>query len=378
MTVGLGVTSAHGGPGLRVALVGYGLAGRVFHAPLIAHTTGMSLVAVVTGDPERQRQVSLALPGCRVVPTTDELWRVAGEIDLVVVATPTGSHVPVGLQALRSGLHVVIDKPVAGTAVDAVVLAEEAKKVGRQVHVFHNRRWDSDFLTLRSLMESGTLGRPVAMESRMESLNQLHPTSWRNSTKPRDFGGALLDLGSHLVDQAIQLMGPVASVSARTHSVRPRAGANDHFTMLLVHEGGSTSLLVGTKAAPSTGTRFTVVGTHAAARVEWIDSQERALRDGMSPAGGAWGEEPPSAVVRLCSLDAAGDRHERLLPAARGGWNGFYSKVRDAINGGQPSPAPIQHAIETLRVLDAGRTSAAENVTVVLAPPAGHGSVRGS
>ena len=366
------------GSDLRVALVGYGLAGRVFHAPLISHTTGMSLRAVVTGDPGRQQQVAEEFPGTRVIRTSEELWGSAGEFDVAVVATPTARHLPDALRAIRSGLHVVVDKPVAGTAADAELLAEEAVLLDRQVHVFHNRRWDSDFLTLRDLTEAGTLGRPMAMESRMESLNLLHPMSWRNSTDPRDFGGALLDLGSHLVDQAIQLMGPVESVSARTHSVRPSAGANDHFTMLLVHEGGSTSLLVGSKAAPSTGIRFTVVGTRAAARIEWIDSQERALRDGLSPAGETWGEESPSAVVRLCSLDAAGDRHERLLPAARGGWNGFYSKVRDAINSGQPSPAPIQHAIETMRVLDAGRTSATENVTVVLAPPAGHGPVRGN
>jgi predicted dehydrogenase len=267
----------------------------------------------------------------------------------------------------------VVEKPVAGTAADAVLLAEEAEKCARQVHVFHNRRWDSDFLTLRELKDSGIIGDLQVMESRLESLRPIRSTSWRNSPHPQDLGGVIIDLGSHLVDQALQLMGPVKTVFANAHSVRLGAKAEDYFSMFLVHEDTSTSLLVASKATPSMDFRFKVLGSRAIVRVGCADSQELALRTGMNPAAESWGEEPASAMVQVFSLNSEGDYLEGFLPMKRGRWNIFYSKVRDAILKNTSAPVALHDAIETLRVLDAARISATTGATIPLVPPAQHG-----
>lgn len=357
---------------LRVVLVGYGLSGRVFHAPLITHTAGMKLCAVVTGNPERQNQVVREHPAACIIRSSKELSRMADEFDVAVIATPTGTHVREALRAVRSGLHVVVDKPIAGTVADADLLREQALKFDRQVYVFHNRRWDSDFLSVRDLKDTAVLGDLFMLESRMESLRPVRGTSWRNSPNPGDSGGALLDLGSHLVDQALQLMGPVRYVSSRTQALREGAAANDHFSMLLSHEGDSTSLLIASRAQPFAYPRFKVLGSRAAARVDWHDSQESALRDGMNPDSPTWGMEPPSAMARICPTTKEGEWAELLVPAARGAWNTFYSKVFHALMNDGPPPVSMDQAIETQRVLDAARIAAAQGATIALTPPARH------
>lgn len=362
---------------LRVVLVGYGLAGRLFHAPLISATRGMTLSAIVTGDPDRQQQARTELPDVSIIDSSTDLSEIAAEFDLAVVATPSGTHLHEALRAIRFGLHVVVDKPVAGTAADAALLAEEAEKCARQVHVFQNRRWDSDFLTLRELKDSGILGDIQVLESRMESLRPIRSTSWRNSPHPQDLGGVLIDLGSHLVDQALQLMGPVKTVSANTHSVRLGAEAEDYFSMFLVHEGMSTSLLVASKATPSMDFRFKALGSRAMARVGWADSQEHALRTGVNPASASWGEEPASAMAQVFSPNSVGEYSENLVPATSGQWNTFYAKVRISIVENRLPPVSLQDAIETLRVLDAARISAATDATIPLVPSAQHRSASG-
>ena len=358
---------------LRVVLVGYGLAGRVIHAPLISHTEGLDLGGVVTGNPERQRQVAAKFPDVSIFRNLNELLVRANDFDVAVIATPTRSHLPISLEAVRAGLHVVVDKPVAGTAADAELLGVEATKFDRQVFVFHNRRWDSDFLSIRKITDSGALGVPLVFESCMETLSPVVEGSWRNSPHPEDFGGSLLDLGSHLVDQAMELMGPIEAVSAVTHAVRAGAKADDFFSMVLVHTDSATSILRASRANPFSGFRFLVLGSEAVARVQWVDSQERALRDGIDPSSAIWGKETNDEVVEICSLSPGGERKEYFAPASRGEWNTFYSKVRDAIRVEQPSPVSIQDSIETMRVLDAARTSAVNDKTITLSPPARHG-----
>lgn len=334
----------------------------------------MRLKAVVTRSSERKRELIENHPDVGVVNSLNELCDRADEFDLAVIATPTGDHFAHALQVLKSGIHVLIDKPITGNAADAAILRQEAMRRSVQVHVFHNRRWDSDFLSLRHATESGKIGAPLVLESRMESLRPIHSRSWRNSTYPQDSGGALLDLGVHLVDQAMQVMGPVTSVYGRTHSVRRGAGANDFFTISLVHERELTSVLVGSKASPLTGARFKMLGTKAVARVGWSDSQELALREGEDPSSATWGEETPAAAVQICSTGAAGETLESLVPAKRGEWNIFYSRLLEAITNNQPPPILLEDVIETMRVLDAARTSADEGRSIELLPPAQHES----
>ncbi|HSX96525.1 MAG TPA: Gfo/Idh/MocA family oxidoreductase, partial [Streptomyces sp.] len=205
----------------RVALVGYGLAGSVFHAPLIAATEGLTLDTVVTSHPERRAQARAEFPEVRFAATVDELWGRADELDLVVVASPNKTHVPVATAALEAGLAVVVDKPVAGTAAEARELAALADSRGLLLSVFQNRRWDNDFLTLRGLLADGELGEVRRFESRFERWRPQLKGGWRESGDPAEIGGLLYDLGSHVVDQALTLFGPATLVYAESDLRRP-------------------------------------------------------------------------------------------------------------------------------------------------------------
>ena len=193
----------------NVALLGYGLAGSVFHAPFISTTPGLRLSVIVTGNEERREQVGREHPGVEVVGTADEVWERAAELDLAVIATPNKSHLPLGLAALEAGLAVVVDKPLALNAAEARSLVDAAAEHGLMLTAFQNRRWDGDFLTLRRLLDANELGRVHRFESRFERWRPQLGDGWRERTPAAEGGGLLLDLGSHLVDQAVQLFGPV-------------------------------------------------------------------------------------------------------------------------------------------------------------------------
>ena len=199
---------------IRVAIVGYGLAGSTFHAPFIATTPGLEVGAVVTRDPERRAQARRDHPRARLFDTADELWAQADEVDLVVIATPNRTHVPLARAALTAGRAVVVDKPFAPTAAEAEALIDEARRRGLFLTVYHNRRWDGDFITLRRLVVSGSLGAVFRLESRFERWRPTPKGNWRERGDPAEAGGLLYDLGSHLIDQALVLFGPVRQVYA--------------------------------------------------------------------------------------------------------------------------------------------------------------------
>ena len=198
----------------RVGLIGYGLAGAVFHAPLISATPGLSLTAIVTANEARRAQAARDHPQARLLPDADSLWRSASELDLVVVASPNRTHAPLALAAVGAGLAVVVDKPLAATTGDARRLIDAARDRGTLLTVFQNRRWDGDFLTLRRLLAEGSLGAVMRFESRFERWRPTVKAGWRMLGAPEDAGGLLFDLGSHLIDQALVLFGPVTHVYA--------------------------------------------------------------------------------------------------------------------------------------------------------------------
>ncbi|NUR91827.1 MAG: Gfo/Idh/MocA family oxidoreductase, partial [Nonomuraea sp.] len=197
---------------IRVGLVGYGVAGAFFHAPLIHATPGLTLGAVVTRNPERAAEMA-ARYGAEAVSEAEAL---AGRCDLVVVASPNRTHVTTAAWALTEGLPVVVDKPLAATADEGRRLVKLAAERGLMLTVFQNRRWDGDFLTVRGLVEGGELGRVLRMESRFDRWRPEPKGGWRESGGPEDVGGLLYDLGSHLVDQALRLFGPARQVYAET------------------------------------------------------------------------------------------------------------------------------------------------------------------
>ncbi|MFI6933352.1 Gfo/Idh/MocA family oxidoreductase [Streptomyces sp. NPDC050287] len=362
-----GSTGTAGTP-LRVGLIGYGLAGAVFHAPLIAATEGLALDTVVTSDPERQGQARAEFPDVRTVATPDELFDRAGDLDLVVVASPNKTHVPLATTALKAGLPVVVDKPVAGTAAEARELAALAEDRGLLLSVFQNRRWDNDFLTLRKLLAEGELGDVWRFESRFERWRPQPKGGWRESGDPAEIGGLLYDLGSHVVDQALVLFGPAVSVYAESDIRRPGAETDDDTFIAITHAGGVRSHLYATATTAQLGPRFRVLGSKAGYVKYGLDPQEAALREGQRPGTTAagWGREPEDLWGRVGAGESpltGGGRPEPTLP---GDYPAYYAAVARALTDGGANPVTALEAAAALDVLEAARRSAHDGVTVKL------------
>ncbi|HWO20838.1 MAG TPA: Gfo/Idh/MocA family oxidoreductase [Kofleriaceae bacterium] len=346
---------------LRVGLLGYGLGGRVFHAPLIRACPGLALAAVVTGSPERRAALAAACPEAAVLDTPDELWARAAELDLVVVATPNRSHVPLAQAALRAGLPVVVDKPLARHAAEARTLIAEARARGRLCTVFQNRRWDGDFLTVRKLLAEDALGPVRRFESRFERWSPTPRPGWRESGDPEEAGGLLYDLGAHLVDQALQLFGPVRTVYAELDRRRAGVVADDDVFVALTHASGTRSHLWMSKAAAQRGPRFRVLGERAAFTKHGLDGQEPAMAAGGVPGSPGWGEEPPERWGVLGEDGAA-----RLIPTEAGRYLAFYEAVAAAVRDGAPPPVDPEDAAAALDVIEAARASAERGQVVAL------------
>ncbi|WP_327695166.1 Gfo/Idh/MocA family oxidoreductase [Streptomyces sp. NBC_00459] len=360
-----GMPRTSGAP-LRLGLVGYGLAGSVFHAPLIAATEGLVLDTVVTANPERQAQARAGFPDVRIAATPDELFARADELDLVVVASPNKTHVPLATAALKAGLPVVVDKPVAGTAAEARDLAALADQQGLLLSVFQNRRWDHDFRTLRKLVAEGELGDVWRFESRFERWRPQTKGGWRESGDPAEFGGLLYDLGSHVVDQALVLFGPVASVYAETDIRRQGAETDDDTFIALTHTSGVRTHLYVSATTAQLGPRFRVLGSRAGYVKYGLDPQEDALKAGGRPGDAGWGLEPESMWGRVGAGESpltGGGRPEPTLP---GSYEKYYSAIAAALRDGGPNPVTALEAAAALDVLEAARRSANEKVTVTL------------
>ncbi|MEV7065780.1 Gfo/Idh/MocA family oxidoreductase [Streptomyces collinus] len=353
------------GTPLRVGLVGYGLAGSVFHAPLIAATEGLALDTVVTSNPERQQQARAGFPDVRLAATPDELFARAAELDLIVVASPNKTHVPLATTALKAGLPVVVDKPVAGTAAEARELAALAEERELLLSVFQNRRWDNDFLTLRKLLNEGELGDVWRFESRFERWRPKPKGGWRESGDPAEIGGLLYDLGSHVVDQALVLFGPAASVYAETDIRRPGAETDDDTFIAITHTSGVRSHLYVSATTAQLGPRFRVLGSSAGYVKYGLDPQEAALRDGLRPGPG-WGTEDESLWGRVGSGESPVTGGGRAEPTLPGDYPAYYAAVAKALLEGAPNPVTAREAAAALDVLEAARRSAREKVTVTL------------
>ncbi|MGW0705042.1 Gfo/Idh/MocA family oxidoreductase [Streptomyces sp. NPDC002643] len=352
---------------LRVALVGYGLAGSVFHAPLIAATEGLALDTVVTSNPERQAQARAEFPDVRLAGTADELWSRTDELDLVVVASPNKTHVPLATAALEAGLAVVVDKPIAGTAAEARALADLAASRGLLLSVFQNRRWDNDFLTLSDLLAKGELGEVRRFESRFERWRPQLKGGWRESGDPAEIGGLLYDLGSHVVDQALTLFGPATLVYAESDTRRPGAEADDDTFIALTHANGVRTHLYMSAVTPQLGPRFRVLGSEAGYVKYGLDPQEAALREGERPAAGSpWGQEPESSWGRIGAGESPLTGAGRPVPTLPGDYPAYYAAVSAALHGTGENPVTAHEAAAALEVLEAARRSAAEGVAVRL------------
>ncbi|HEX6039744.1 MAG TPA: Gfo/Idh/MocA family oxidoreductase [Longimicrobium sp.] len=341
-----------------MGLIGYGLGGAAFHAPLIATTPGMRLTAIVTAHPERVQQARANHPESAILDAAERLWERADSLDLVVVTTPNRSHVPLARSALAAGLPVVVDKPLAATPEDARALVDEARRSGRMLTVFQNRRWDGDFLTLRRLMAEGALGDVHRFESRFERWRPEPKPGWREEADPAQAGGLLYDLGSHLIDQALVLFGPVTHVYAELDRRRPGVRVDDDAFVALTHGSGVRSHLWMSAVAGDHALRMRVLGSRAAYVKHGMDVQEPTLRMGGSPGAG-YGVEPESAWGRLVKGDAS-----ESIETERGDYPAFYAGVARALRDGGPPPVDPMDAVAGLEIIRAAQVSAAENRVV--------------
>lgn len=343
-------------------MVGYGLAGAVFHAPLIGATPRLELASVVTSSPERKAQAEQEHPGVRVLSDADSLWELADQHELVVVAAPNSAHVPLAQAAIARGLPVVVDKPLAPSAAEGRELVAAADAAGVMLTVFQNRRWDGDLLTLQRLLAEGALGPIVRFESRFERWRpEVDRDRWRERETPEEAGGLLFDLGSHLVDQAIVLFGPPASIYAELDRRRAGALVDDDFFLALEHAGGVRSHLSATMLAALPQARMRALGLIGAFVKDGLDPQEAALKEGHRPGDIGWGED---AHERWGRLAAGGELHE--IATEPGAYERFYEGVARSLTSGAPPPVDPSDAVLGLEVLEAARESARTGEVVSL------------
>jgi len=341
---------------LRIGLAGYGFGGRYFHAPFLASAAECEFLGVITTSAQRRHEFAERYPGRVAFDSLEQL--AAAGAEAVTICTPAASHSELTQRALELGLAVVCDKPFAldpRSARQTVVLSEQ---LGRPLTVYQNRRWDSDFLTVRAALAGGLLGDPVRFESRFE---RFAPDPGPSASG----GGTLLDFGSHLVDQALVLFGPARSVFAEIHTPEHPAALDDDVFLAITHAGGVLSHLWGSWRQSAPGPRFRVTGTAGSyVVVPDMDGQEGRLVSGRSPATEAnWGTEPPARWGRLFR-----GGHAEPLASERGAWDRFYPAFAAAVRGSGPLPVDPWDAVATADVLAAARQSAVSGQTVGLDP----------
>lgn len=346
-------------PELRVGLIGYGVAGRVFHAPLIAATRGLALRYVVTTNHERQEAARSRYPEIDLLASSAELFARAEDLDLVVIASNNDTHAPLARQAIDAGLAVVVDKPMATNSTHAGELIAHATARSVPLTVFQNRRWDGDFLTVRLLLRQGRLGEVHRFESRFERWRPTLSGGWRESADPAIAGGLLFDLGAHLIDQAVQLFGPVHTVYAELDNRRPGACIDDDTFVALQHMRGVRSHLSASAVAAQPGPRFRVLGSTAAYLKYGRDNQEDQLRAGFRPDDHAWCGPTPEEDGTL-GTEAGIER----IPTRVGRYQQFYVELAASLRDGTSPPVDPSDAQYVLQVIEAAARSARADETV--------------
>ena len=344
---------------IDVGLVGYGLGGRAFHAPYVQATPGMALRAVVSRQADR---VLADHPQVQVVDSVDRLLEQPG-IDLVIVSSPDALHADHARAALEAGKHVVVDKPFATRREDAAAIAHLARTKGLVATAFQNRRWDADFLTLRRIMADGLLGEIVQYESHFDRWRPHPADNWKEARE----GGSWMDLGPHLVDQAIALFGLPIAITADIAALRPGAPAPDYFHAVLRYPT-MRAILHSSKSVADHGLRFAVHGRDGSWIKHGTDPQEAQALAGAVPGAAAdWGVDPDEGVH--VSGDAPGVR--RALPNERGDYPAFWRQVAAAIATGAPNPVPADDAVAVMQMLHAGLESAASGRAIMIAADRG-------
>ena len=347
---------------LRVGLIGFGYAGKTFHAPLIRATPGLELAAVASSDAGKVRA---ALGADAVVfSRADELIAQA-DIDLVVVASPNATHVELATAALEAGKHVVVDKPFTADTAQAMQLAALASERGLLLSVFHNRRWDSTTRTAKKLLASGMLGEIRYAAMHYDRFRPQPVDRWKERAEAG--GGLWMDLGPHLLDEALCYFGPPLAIQADIAAVRPGAGADDTFHARLRYADGLRVDLQASMLGALPRPRLLLQGTRGTYLKQGLDPQEAALKAGLLPApadDAAWGIDAEDGIAML---GQDGEARGIAVPTENGAYPAYYRRLAEAIRGRAANPVPPEDAIAVMRLLDAGRASSERRCEVALA-----------
>ncbi|MGU3470492.1 oxidoreductase [Paenibacillus sp. D51F] len=346
---------------LRAGLIGYGFAGRTFHAPVIAAVPDLMLAAVVqrSGTSAKEKYPSVDL-----VQHASDLYR-DDRIDLVVVTTPSPHHYEFVKDALEAGKHVIVEKPFTVTTEEADRLIALAKERGKVLSVFHNRRWDGDFLTIRELVRQGVLGRISEADFCWDAYQPNAGSNWRDSGAPGT--GVFYDLGVHLLDQALTLFGMPKSIQAEIRTIRDDAIATDYFNVMLGYDDGLRVRLKSSKLVRERGPRFVLHGTKGSFVKYGLDPQEQALIQGDTPLKPNWGSEPESAWGKL-NTSIEGLRFVGCVQTIPGSYTSYFQNVADAINGKAELEVKPEQARMAIRLIELGLRSSVENRTILVTP----------
>lgn len=342
---------------IRVGLIGYGYASKTFHAPLIAGTPGMALAAVSSSDATK---VHADWPGVPVVSEPKHLFN-DPNIDLIVIPTPNDIHFPLAKAALEAGKHVVVDKPFTVTLSQARELDALAKSLGRLLSVFHNRRWDSDFLTVKALLSEGTLGEITFFESHFDRFRPQVRNRWREQAGPGS--GIWYDLAPHLLDQAVNLFGLPVSMTVDLAQLRPGAQTTDYFHAVLSYPQRRI-VLHGTMVAAAESARYILHGTRGSYVKFGLDPQEERLKNGERLPQEDWGYDMRDGVVTKVEGETLVEETLLTIP---GNYPAYYAAVRDALNGTGENPVPASQAIQIMELIELGIESAKHRATLCLA-----------
>jgi scyllo-inositol 2-dehydrogenase (NADP+) len=343
---------------IEVGLIGFGLAGRAFHAPVIRAVPGLHLAAILQRS---GTEAAEKYPDVRIVRTLDELLAIE-EIRLVVIATPNETHYPFARRCLEAGRDVVVDKPLTTTFDEAASLVQMAKSASRLLTVYQNRRYDGDFQAIWQLVAAGTLGRIVRFETSYDRYRpQLKLGAWRETQRPGS--GILLDIGPHLIDHALVLFGLPEAVTADIRVERENAVADDAFDIMLHYSKGMRAVLRSSILAAAPRPRFVLLGTQASFLKQTFDPQEGNLRRGFIPTDAAWGVEPEEnwGVLTLPAGDAF---RQRRIPSAACDYRDYYANVRDAILGSATPAVTPEYALDVMRMLELARKSSEKRCTI--------------
>ncbi|VBB07023.1 Hypothetical protein LUCI_2267 [Lucifera butyrica] len=333
---------------VKIGIIGYGLSGSVFHAPLISTVEGLDLVAVVSSQPEKVRQ---DFPAVDVVPFVEALLA-RPDIDLVVVSTPNTTHFSFAKQALEANKHVIVEKPFVTHFQEADELISLAEKQNRLLSVYQNRRWDNDFLTLKQCIREGLLGDIFSYESHYDRFRPQVSGKWRDQALPGS--GMLFDLGSHLIDQALHLFGLPCTVFADIQAQRPGAQADDYFHIILGYDRLRV-ILHSSCLVRKPGPHFQVHGNKGSFIKYGLDPQEGSLAGGIRPGAPDWGRDPADLYGQLTigtGLDITAP--VETLP---GSYQSYYQAVYQAITAGSPLPVTAREARNTIKIIETAQES---------------------